>query len=153
MYPKLKANHEAGKYKQRSSCLNSNSFQSPASENNQEDDMQIYVAKIPKIYIPSVLISESESTTEMNKPIRVSDIEVKHKPKASPILRPRAVVSSPDNDAMIGNINKIEERKAKKVLKNGDHIKNRASQPKNVSTTNVKISHRIVAKQSGVSSK
>lgn len=64
------------------------------SENNQEDDFQIYVAKIPKIYIPSVLMSESESK-EMNKRIRGADIEVKPTTKASPILRPRAVVSSP----------------------------------------------------------
>ncbi|XP_010439411.1 PREDICTED: uncharacterized protein LOC104722859 isoform X2 [Camelina sativa] len=154
MYPKVKANNEAVNYKQRGSCLNSNYLQSRVSEKDQEDDLQIYVAKIPKIYIPSVLISVSESTELNNKPIRGADIEVKHKPKASPILRPRAVVSSPDNDAMIGNINKIEERKAKKVLKSDDHIKSRASQRKNVSTTtNVKISHRIVAKQSGVSSK
>lgn len=54
----------------------------------------MYVAKIPKIYIPSVVMSESEPT-EMNKPIRGADIEVKQKPKASPIFRPRAVVSSP----------------------------------------------------------
>ncbi|CAB79141.1 putative protein [Arabidopsis thaliana] len=120
-------------------------------ENNQEDDLQIYVAKIPKIYIPSVLMSQSESK-EMNKPIRGADIEVKPITKASPTLRPRAVVSSPDNDAMIGNMNMIEERKAKKGLKSKDHIKSRASQLKNVNT-NVKISHRIVAKLPGVNSR
>lgn len=52
------------------------------------------MAKIPKIYIPSVLMSESESK-EITKRIRGADIEVKPKTKASPILRPRAVVSSP----------------------------------------------------------
>ncbi|CAH8275804.1 unnamed protein product [Arabidopsis lyrata] len=151
MYPKVKADNEACNYKQRSSCLNSNYLQTRVSENNQEDDFQIHVAKIPKIYIPSVLMSESESK-EMNKRIRGADIEVKPTTKASPILRPRAVVSSPDNDAMIGNINMIEERKAKKGLKSDDHIRSRASQPKNIDT-NVKISHRIVAKQSGVNSR
>lgn len=39
-------------------------------------------------------MSESEPT-EINKPIRGGDIEVKQKPKTSPIFRPRAVVSSP----------------------------------------------------------
>jgi len=57
-----------------------------------------------------------------------------------------------DNDAMIGNMNMIEERKAKKGLKSKDHIKSRASQLKNVNT-NVKISHRIVAKLPGVNSR
>lgn len=52
------------------------------------------MAKIPKIYIPSVVMSESKSI-EMNKRIRGTDIEAKQKTKASPILRPRAVVSSP----------------------------------------------------------
>jgi hypothetical protein len=96
-------------------------------------------------------MSQSESK-EMNKPIRGADIEVKPITKASPTLRPRAVVSSPDNDAMIGNMNMIEERKAKKGLKSKDHIKSRASQLKNVNT-NVKISHRIVAKLPGVNSR
>jgi hypothetical protein len=151
MYPKVKIDNEAGRYKQKGSCLNSNYLQTRVSENNQEDDLQIYVAKIPKIYIPSVLMSQSESK-EMNKPIRGADIEVKPITKASPTLRPRAVVSSPDNDAMIGNMNMIEERKAKKGLKSKDHIKSRASQLKNVNT-NVKISHRIVAKLPGVNSR
>ncbi|KAG7541962.1 hypothetical protein ISN45_Aa07g020030 [Arabidopsis thaliana x Arabidopsis arenosa] len=156
MYPKVKVNNEAGKYKQRGSCLNSNYLQTRVSENNQEDDLQIYVAKIPKIYIPSVLMSESESKEIITKRIRGADIEVKPKTKASPILRPRAVVSSPDNDAMIGNMNMIEERKAKKgLMKSDDHIRSRASQCKNVDS-NVKISHRIVVKQpklSGVNSR
>lgn len=65
------------------------------TENDQEDDLQIYVAKIPKIYVPSVLMSETESTEMNNKHNRGAGIEVKQKPKASPILRPRAVVSSP----------------------------------------------------------
>lgn len=61
--------------------------------------------------------------------------------------------SSVDNDAMIGNMNMIEERKAKKgLMKSDDHIRSRASQRKNVDT-NVKISYRIVAKQSGVNSR
>lgn len=55
---------------------------------------------------------------------------------------------------MIGYINKIEERKAKKGLKSDDHIKSRTSQRKNVNTNVKKISHRIVvAKQSEVSSR
>ncbi|CAA7054717.1 unnamed protein product [Microthlaspi erraticum] len=152
VYPKLRAGGEVGNCKQRGSCLNSNQLQSHPSENNQEDDLQIYVAKIPKIYTPSVPMSENEST-EMNKPrIRGAGIELKQKPKASPILRPRAVVSSPDNDAMIGSINRSEERKSKKCLKSDCHISSRASQRKNFDTI-VKISNRTVAKQSGVDAK
>ncbi|ESQ55178.1 hypothetical protein EUTSA_v10026480mg [Eutrema salsugineum] len=126
MYPKVKVNNETGNYKQKDSRLHSRYLESRASENNQEEDFQVYVAKIPKIYIPSVLLSENEST-EMTKHNRGADAEVKQKPKASPILRPRAVVSSPDNDAMIGSINKSEERKAKKGLKSDDQIRSRAS--------------------------
>ncbi|CAH2078332.1 unnamed protein product [Thlaspi arvense] len=148
MYPKVKVVDEVGNCKQKGSCLNSNYLQPRASENNQEQELKIYVAKIPKIYIPSVVLSESEST-EITKHIRGADLEVKQKTKASPILRPRAVVSSPDNDEIIGSINRIEERKAKKGFKSNGHISNRASQRKNIDT-NVKISHRIVPKQSGV---
>lgn len=60
--------------------------------------------------------------------------------------------SSIDNDAMIGSINRSEERKAKKGLKSDGQILNKASQRKNVDS-NVKISHRLVAKQSKVNSR
>lgn len=52
------------------------------------------MAKIPKIYIPSVLMSEKESK-DMKKQIRGAEIEPIQKPKISSVLRPRAVVSSP----------------------------------------------------------
>lgn len=53
-----------------------------------------------------------------------------------------------DNDALIGSMNKNEERKTKKGLKSDhDHIRSKASQRNNIDT-NVMISHRIVAKQS-----
>lgn len=73
------------------------------TENKQEEDLHIIVAKIPKIYIPSVFMSESESK-DMKKHIRGAEIEKKRrgaeiepiqKPKTIPVLRPRAVVSSP----------------------------------------------------------
>lgn len=51
-----------------------------------------------------------------------------------------------DNDALIGSINKSEERKAKKGLRS--NISNRASQRKNIDT-NVKISHGTVGTKSG----
>ncbi|KAL0699173.1 hypothetical protein Bca4012_055295 [Brassica carinata] len=147
MYPKVKAKDGAGSCNQRGSCMNSNYLQSRTSVNKQEEDLHIIVAKIPKIYIPSVLMSESESK-EMKKHIRGAEIESKQNPKTSPVLRPRAVVSSPDNDALIGSINKSEERKAKKGLRSNGHISNRASQRKNIDTS-VKISHGTVAMKSG----
>lgn len=64
------------------------------TENKQEEDLHIIVAKIPKIYIPSVLMSECQSK-DMKKHIRGAEIEPIQKPKTSPVLRPRAVVSSP----------------------------------------------------------
>ncbi|KAJ0247171.1 hypothetical protein HA466_0166130 [Hirschfeldia incana] len=147
MYPRVKAKDGAGNCQQRGSCLNSNYPQSRASEYKQEEDLHIIVAKIPKMYIPSVLMSESESK-ETKKHIRGAETEPKQNPKTSPVLRPRAVVSSPDNDALIGSINKSEERKAKKGLRSNGHISNRASQRKNIDT-NVQISHGTVATKLG----
>lgn len=62
--------------------------------------------------------------------------------------------SALDNDAVIGNINRSEERKAKKGLKSDDQSLSRASQRKNIDTSvKKKISHLIVAKQSGINSR
>ncbi|CAH8390890.1 unnamed protein product [Eruca vesicaria subsp. sativa] len=151
MYPRVKAKDQTGNCKQSGYCLNSSYLQSRASENKQEEDLHLIVAKIPKIYIPSVLMSESESK-ELKKHIRGAEIKLIQNPKISPVLRPRAVVSSPDNDAMIGSINKKQERKAQKGLKSNGHVSNRVSQRKNIDT-NVKISHRTVATKSGASSR
>ncbi|CAF2237539.1 unnamed protein product [Brassica napus] len=151
MYPRVKAKDKIFNCNHSGSCLNSNYLQSRASENKQEEDLHIIVAKIPKIYIPSVLMSETESK-DMKKHIRGAEIEPIQKPKTSPVLRPRAVVSSPDNDALIGSINKSEENKAKTGLKSNGHVSKRASQRKNIDT-NVKFSHRPVATKSGTSLK
>ncbi|CAN6987232.1 unnamed protein product [Brassica oleracea var. botrytis] len=160
LYPRVKAKDKTINCNQSGSCLNSNYLQSRASENKQEEDLHIIVAKIPKIYIPSVLMSESESK-DMKKHIRGAEIEKKRrgaeiepiqKSKTIPVLRPRAVVSSPDNDALIGSINKSEENKAKTGLKSNGHVSKRASQRKNIDT-NVKFSHRPVATKSGTSLK
>ncbi|CAF1711125.1 BnaC03g64660D [Brassica napus] len=160
VYPRVKAKDKTINCNQSGSCLNSNYLQSRASENKQEEDLHIIVAKIPKIYIPSVLMSESESK-DMKKHIRGAEIEKKRrgaeiepiqKSKTIPVLRPRAVVSSPDNDALIGSINKSEENKAKTGLKSNGHVSKRASQRKNIDT-NVKFSHRPVATKSGTSLK
>uniref|UniRef100_A0A0D3BKU8 Uncharacterized protein n=1 Tax=Brassica oleracea var. oleracea TaxID=109376 RepID=A0A0D3BKU8_BRAOL len=103
LYPRVKAKDKIFNCNQSGSCLNSNYLQSRASENKQEEDLHIIVAKIPKIYIPSVFMSESESK-DMKKHIRGAEIEKKRrgaeiepiqKPKTIPVLRPRAVVSSP----------------------------------------------------------
>ncbi|CAN7031991.1 unnamed protein product [Brassica rapa subsp. trilocularis] len=151
VYPRVKAKDKTFNCNQSGSCLNSNYLQSRASENKQEEDLHIIVAKIPKIYIPSVLMSESQSR-DMKKHIGGAEIEPIQKPKTSPVLRPRAVVSSPDNDALIGSINKSEENKAKTGLKSNGHASKRASQRKNIDT-NVKFSHRPVATKSGTSLK
>ncbi|KAF8114974.1 hypothetical protein N665_0030s0023 [Sinapis alba] len=164
MHPRVKAKDVAVNCKQRVSCLNSNYPHFRASEFKQEEDLHIVVAKIPKIYIPSVLMSESESK-ETKKHIRGAEIESKQTPKplrfyAHALLyqvlgfRFTSITShndldfkfsSLDNDALIGSINKSEERKAKKGLRSNVHISNRASQRKNIDT-NVKISHGTVAK-------
>ncbi|KAF3548133.1 hypothetical protein DY000_02009741, partial [Brassica cretica] len=150
VYPRVKAKDKTFNCNQSGSCLNSNYLQSRASENKQEEDLHIIVAKIPKIYIPSVLMSEKELKSKKKR--RGAEIEPIQKPITIPVLRPRAVVSSPDNDALIGSINKSEENKAKTGLKSNGHVSKRASQCKNIDT-NVKFSHRPVATKSGTSLK
>ncbi|XP_018447962.2 uncharacterized protein LOC108819423 [Raphanus sativus] len=147
MYPSVKAKDKTVNCKESGSSLNSVYLQSRASENKKEEDLHIIVAKIPKIYIPSVLMPEGESK-DMKKQIRGAEIERIQKHKISSVLRPRAVVSSPDNDALIGSINKSEESKAKKSLKSNGHVSNRVSQRKNIDI-NVTVSNRTVATKSG----
>ncbi|KAJ4826957.1 hypothetical protein Tsubulata_015803 [Turnera subulata] len=61
-------------------------------------------ARIPKTYIPRVLLSSVEEAVKKSN----DDEEDRPNIRASSIPRPRAVLSSPDNDAVIGSKNKVK---------------------------------------------
>ncbi|KAJ6911316.1 hypothetical protein NC652_021826 [Populus alba x Populus x berolinensis] len=108
-----------------------------------QDDSPPPIARIPKSYVPSVImpkVSVSEGTEKKN----IFNEEDKPNIRASSIPRPRAVLSSPDatrisnkrfsnsypdNDAVIGNNNKTRVARPS-ALKNNKVIQNRHEQCK-----------------------
>ncbi|KAL5996873.1 hypothetical protein ACLOJK_007796 [Asimina triloba] len=86
---------------------------------NEHGDDSTPQARIPKSYVPitpmpSIAVCKGPQHKEKN----VKEIDLDHRTniRASPIPRPRAVLSSPDNDGMIGNRNKLL-RERQSVLK------------------------------------
>ncbi|KAK6914148.1 hypothetical protein RJ641_021469, partial [Dillenia turbinata] len=78
-----------------------------------QDDTLPCTARVPKSYVPGAVVPMlSISSSEGRKNDNNFDDEDKPKIRASPIPRPRAVVSSPDNDGVIGNKNKGTERRS-----------------------------------------
>ncbi|CAI0383130.1 unnamed protein product [Linum tenue] len=84
-------------------------------------------AKIPKSYVPSLILPETPATpvsvcTESSGTDSKSnpDEEGDDRPniRASSIPPPRAVLSSPQNDALIGNKNKVKPGKRASSLRN-----------------------------------
>ncbi|KAK8464147.1 hypothetical protein PHAVU_011G133515 [Phaseolus vulgaris] len=97
------------------------------------------VVKVPKCYVPHVAIprprvhvtedsedfslaSDSSVTTGSDKDDSIDGNKVNI--RASPIPPPRAVISSPDNDIMIGNRNKSRDGRLS-ASKNGAVLQNR----------------------------
>uniref|UniRef100_A0A7N2LXR8 Uncharacterized protein n=1 Tax=Quercus lobata TaxID=97700 RepID=A0A7N2LXR8_QUELO len=144
MYPKVKVREQDDQEDFKGPSLlplnDDSSF--PAKEN--EEISPAYVAKIPKSYVPNVLvsttsvseslimptISASEGAGEIDKKIDEDD---KITIRASSILRPRAVLSSPDNDEMIGNKNRVKAKRPS-GLKNHNLVQSRHAQCKIISS-------------------
>ncbi|KAK9991689.1 hypothetical protein SO802_026674 [Lithocarpus litseifolius] len=142
MYPKVKVREQEDQEDFKGPSLlplnDDSSF--PAKEHEEI----AYVAKIPKSYVPNVLlsttsvseslvmptISASEGAGEIDKKIDEDD---KISIRASSILRPRAVLSSPDNDVMIGNKNGIKAKRPS-GLKNHNLVQSRHAQCKIISS-------------------
>ncbi|KAH7522001.1 hypothetical protein FEM48_Zijuj07G0091600 [Ziziphus jujuba var. spinosa] len=103
-------------------------------EEQNEDVSPPSIAKIPKSYMPSVAIptisvpeipkSESSSLAEAEKKNEKFEEDNQQNIGASSIPRPRAVVSSPNNDVVIGNKNRVKTERPS-VLKNRKTIQNR----------------------------
>ncbi|XP_026435900.1 uncharacterized protein LOC113333687 isoform X3 [Papaver somniferum] len=85
-----------------------------------ENDIPPSVARVPKLYSP-VLAAPSTSSSKAGEQKHEKQIEedTKSNNEASSVLRPRAVLSSPDNDGMIGHINRLS-RVLPSVMKKKD---------------------------------
>ncbi|KAL4593781.1 hypothetical protein ACB092_M012500 [Castanea dentata] len=141
VYPKVKVREQEDQEDFKGPPLNDDSS-FPAKEN--EEISPAYVAKIPKSYVPNEpmsttsvseslimpTISASEGAGEIDKKIDEDD---KINIRASSILRPRAVLSSPDNDVMIGNKNRVKAKRPS-GLKNHNLVQSRHTQGKIISS-------------------
>ncbi|XP_047318061.1 uncharacterized protein LOC124921444 [Impatiens glandulifera] len=79
---------------------------------NEEESPPSIVVRIPSSYIPKKNISSTPSSKILPLPVKRNNSsqkkseECKQNIRASSVPRPRAVLSSPDNDAMIGSTTK-----------------------------------------------
>ncbi|XP_039070954.1 uncharacterized protein LOC120218013 [Hibiscus syriacus] len=90
-----------------------------------EDISPTPTARIPKSYLPEVeKHSDTSSEGSGKSKTKVEDEEARPNIRASSTPRPRAVISSPDNDAVIGYKNKIEGRQ-RRALTNHSTVQNR----------------------------
>ncbi|XVF38537.1 hypothetical protein REPUB_Repub20aG0110500 [Reevesia pubescens] len=81
-------------------------------------------ARIPKSYVPQIEKPSDSVPEEAEKKKKNIDEEDRPNIRVSSTPRPRAVISSPDNDAVIGNKNRIKgEHRA--ALKNHNMVQNR----------------------------
>ncbi|KAL4311595.1 hypothetical protein GQ457_01G031270 [Hibiscus cannabinus] len=91
-----------------------------------EDVSPVPTARIPKSYVPEVekySDSSSEGSEKSKTKAEAEEKEARPNIRVSSTPRPRAVISSPDNDAVIGYKNKIEGRQ-RTALKNHNTVQN-----------------------------
>lgn len=92
-----------------------------------QDVSPMPTARIPKSYVPEIekpSDSSSQSSEEAEKNKTKADEEGRPNIRVSSTPRPRAVISSPENDAVIGNKNRIKGE-YRTALKNNDVVQNR----------------------------
>ncbi|OMO95340.1 hypothetical protein COLO4_15964 [Corchorus olitorius] len=82
-----------------------------------EDVPTVAPAKIPKAYVAEEEKPSDSKSEEAEKNKKKSDEEDRPNIRVNSTPRPRAVISSPDNDAVIGHKNRIKEED-RKALKN-----------------------------------
>ncbi|KAJ0111039.1 hypothetical protein Patl1_01702 [Pistacia atlantica] len=88
-----------------------------SSDEENKSNSSPSVAKITKVNAPIV---KSQSVTPSKAAQSNRQISKDTKPlnaRASSVTRPRAVLSSPDNDGMIGNINKFDNERSSSLKK------------------------------------
>ncbi|KAA8527814.1 hypothetical protein F0562_035317 [Nyssa sinensis] len=145
MYPKVKVREQEqddlhiALDHERSSLLSLDAFESlsihdfNAPVNGSDDDAPASVVRVPKSYItnsttPLIPVSKGVEKKNDNNNKVVEDS--KQNIRASSIPRPRAVLSSPDNDGMIGSRNKTKKAEVLSGLKNHNLCQNRHTQCK-----------------------
>ncbi|RZC88680.1 hypothetical protein C5167_016536 [Papaver somniferum] len=84
-----------------------------------ENDIPPSVARVPKLYSPVLAAPSTSSSKGEQKHEKQIEEDTKSNNEASSVLRPRAVLSSPDNDGMIGHINRLS-RVLPSVMKKKD---------------------------------
>ncbi|XP_057470459.1 uncharacterized protein LOC130759368 isoform X2 [Actinidia eriantha] len=116
MYPKVKVrelkedDHEAISWPPLGAFESLSIDDLNSSVTESEDDTPPSVVRIPKSYIPTsaipvIPLSKGEGMSS-NKKKAVDDSNLNSRDRS--LLRPRAVLSSPDNDGMIGSRNKAK---------------------------------------------
>ncbi|TKY51827.1 hypothetical protein E2542_SST23346 [Spatholobus suberectus] len=137
MYPKVKVKHHDDGELGLKAFLSLYFHPSPSPATDQKVVTMPSIVKAPKCYVPHVPIPRvpvtedsgdfslpSDSSRATGSENDDSTDENKVNIRASSIPRPRAVISSPDNDIMIGNRNKIRDGRLS-ASKNGAVLQNR----------------------------
>ncbi|KAI3918945.1 hypothetical protein MKW98_017393 [Papaver atlanticum] len=115
-YPKVKVRSEDDDFcsHKEKNCLmllkvfETLSLQVQASPGKElENDIPPSVARVPKLYSPVLAAPSTSSSKGAQKHEKQIEEDTKSNNGASSVLRPRAVLSSPDNDGMIGHINRL----------------------------------------------
>ncbi|XP_059625197.1 uncharacterized protein LOC132268358 [Cornus florida] len=125
VYPKVKVKEEDeddpfNLHDGANSLPESKIFESPPCtlgshvEEDNQNQSPPSVAKIPETSVPKSKMTfkpPSKGPGKISKHTKVVQEDIKPKVRDSSVLRPRAVLSSPDNDEMIGNKNKLISRR------------------------------------------
>ncbi|KAB1219343.1 hypothetical protein CJ030_MR3G001174 [Morella rubra] len=122
-YPKVKVREQHDEEDRKGSSLLPLKDDSGFPVKKHKDISPPNVAKIPAYYVPNVLLSTISVTEGAGNNDNKFDDDDKISIRATPILRPRAVVSSPDNDVLIGTKNRSQ-------VKQPSPLKNRHAQCK-----------------------
>ncbi|KAJ8633023.1 hypothetical protein MRB53_026359 [Persea americana] len=127
MYPKVKVRGEEEEHddplrlqEEKNSLLlrifESISLQNHCTPGNEYCNISPPHARIPKSYVPnvpmpSVAISKDITHRSPGKNNEETDEKSRTHIRASPVPRPRAVLSSPDNDGMVGSRNRLSRER------------------------------------------
>ncbi|KAK6940611.1 hypothetical protein RJ641_030142 [Dillenia turbinata] len=135
MYPKVKVRQEEDSFSLHndspSHVLSATTY-CPSVEENQYNSRPS-IAKTPETKIPRIMLS-SLSGSEGKKLSKQDGQDPKHNVKATTVPRPRAILSSPENDGIFRARNKFITRRASELpnrelpcLSDGDSLKKKSS--------------------------
>lgn len=137
-YPKVKVREQDDQEDLKGSSLLSMNDDSFFPVKEYEDISPSYVAKIPPSYEPNGLLSTTSVSEEAVEDDKNSEELDRMNIRASSIPRPRAILSSPDNDVMIGNKGRMKVKQPS-ALKNHSLAPNRHAHCKVISSNTTEI--------------